>query len=116
MRKALITTVIAVSAGTLALTTNSQARNTPNAPSMRAAVALDDPTIVAIFDEANTADIETGALGAKKGSTKAIRDFGAMLVRDHKAVRTKGRNLAKKLGVTPTPLKDDQELGTMLRQ
>lgn len=69
--------------------------------------ALDDATIVAIFDAANTADIETGELGAKKGSTKAVRDFGAMLVRDHTAVRQQGRDLAKKLGVTPTPPKDD---------
>src|SRR5689334_1030480 len=42
--------------------------------------ALDDPTIVAIFDAANTWDIETGALAEKKGTTKDIRDFGAMLV------------------------------------
>ena len=56
---------------------------------------------------ANTADIETGELGAKKGSTKTIRDFGAMLARDHKNVRQQGRDLAKKLGVTPTPPKDD---------
>jgi putative membrane protein len=52
--------------------------------------ALDDPTIVAIFDAANTSDIETGELGAKKGSTKEIRDFGAMLARDHKNVRQQG--------------------------
>ena len=30
-----------------------------------------------------------------------------MLARDHKAVRQQGRDLAKKLGVTPTPPKDD---------
>src|SRR5690242_6748023 len=41
-------------------------------------VALDDATIVAIYDAANTADIETGGLGAKRGSTQKIRDFGAM--------------------------------------
>jgi hypothetical protein len=70
--------------------------------------ALDDATIVAIFDAANTSDIETGDLGAKKGSTKAIRDFGAMLSRDHKTVRQQGRDLAKKLGVTPTPPADDE--------
>ena len=64
-------------------------------------------TIVAIFDAANTPDIETGELAAKKGSTKEVRDFGAMLARDHKAVRQLGRDLAKKLGVTPTPPKDD---------
>src|SRR2546423_6806613 len=73
-----------------------------------ATVALDDATIVAIFDGANTADIETGELAAKMGSTKAIRDFGAMLARDHKNVRQQGRDLAKKLGVTPTAPKDDQ--------
>ena len=67
---------------------------------------LDDPTIVAIYDAANTWDIETGELAAKNGSTKQIRDFGAMLARDHKMVRQQGRDLAKKLGVTPTPPKD----------
>src|SRR3954465_14812880 len=69
---------------------------------------LDDPTIVAIFDAANTWDIQTGELAAKKGTTKEIRDFGAMLARDHKQVRQQGRDLAKKLGVTPTPPKPDQ--------
>jgi putative membrane protein len=87
--------------GTLAFSLRSaSATTTP-------AAALDDPTIVAIFDGANTADIETGELAAKKGSTKAIRDFGAMLARDHKQVRQQGRDLAKKLGVTPTPPKPD---------
>ena len=66
---------------------------------------LNDPTIVAIFDAANTWDIETGALAVRKGSTKEIRDFGAMLVRDHTVVRKQGRDLAHKLHVTPTPPK-----------
>jgi len=70
--------------------------------------ALDDATIVAIFDAANTADVETGALAEKRASTKELRDFGAMLARDHKMVRQQGRDLAAKLGVTPTPPKDDQ--------
>jgi putative membrane protein len=70
--------------------------------------ALDDATIVAIFDAANTAEIETGSLAAQRGSTQEVRDFGAMLARDHKAVRQQGRDLAAKLGVTPTPPKDDQ--------
>ena len=70
------------------------------------AAKLDDPTIIAIFDAANTWDIETGALAVKKGTTKEVRDFGVMLERDHKAVRQQGRDLAKKLGVHPTPPKD----------
>ena len=68
---------------------------------------LDDPTIVAIFDNANTVDIETGELAAQRGHSKEVRDFGAMLARDHKMVRSQGRDLAKKLGVTPTPPAND---------
>jgi putative membrane protein len=67
---------------------------------------LDDATIVAIFDAANTADIETGKLAAERGTSTAVRQFGAMLARDHQAVRQQGRDLAKKLGVTPTPPAD----------
>jgi putative membrane protein len=67
---------------------------------------VDDPTIVAIFDAANTWDVQTGQLAESRGSTKAVRDFGAMLARDHKTVRQQGRDLAAKLHVTPTPPKD----------
>ncbi len=70
------------------------------------AAKLNDPTIVAIFDAANTWDIETGQIAVKKGSNKEVRDFGAMLARDHRMVRQQGRDLAKKLSVTPTPPKD----------
>ena len=72
----------------------------------QAAKPLDDPTIVAIFDAANTWDIQTGQLAAKRGSTKTIRDFGRMLARDHTGIRQQGRDLAQKLNVTPTPPKD----------
>lgn len=98
-----IASVLAVAAVAFVLRTGSAAP----VPALHAAHALDDATIVAIFDEANTADIETGELAAKWGSTKSIRDFGAMLARDHKAVRQQGRDLAKKLGVMPTPPKPD---------
>ena len=76
------------------------------------APALDDPTIIAIFDAANTADVETGALAAKRGASKEVREFGAMLVRDHTGVRKMGRDLAAKLKVTPTPPKDDASART----
>ncbi|MDB4875000.1 MAG: hypothetical protein JWM41_1446 [Gemmatimonadetes bacterium] len=100
MRKAIVAAALAVaSISTVAFVPKASARTAP---------ALDDPTIVAIFDAANTADIETGELAAKKGTTKEVRDFGAMLARDHKAVRQQGRDLAKKLGVTPTAPKPDQ--------
>ena len=82
---------------------------TPIAPGSRAqaqGTKLDDPTIVAIFDAANTWDIETGSIAEKKGTTPQVRDYGEMIARDHKAVRQLGRDLAAKLGVTPTPPKN----------
>jgi putative membrane protein len=77
------------------------------APAPAPAATLDDPTIVAIFDAANTADIETGELAAERGSSKEVRDFGTMLARDHEAVRQQGRDLARRLGVTAAPPADD---------
>jgi putative membrane protein len=92
---------VALLALTLTITATSASR-----PIEEQAQALDDATIVAIFDATNTADIETGEIATQKASTKEIRDFGAMLVRDHKQVRQQGRDLAKKLGVTPKPPAD----------
>ena len=68
--------------------------------------ALDDATIVAIFDAANTRDMAHGQLAMERGTTPDVRDFGAMLVRDHERVRQLGRDLAAKLHVTPTPPAD----------
>jgi putative membrane protein len=87
------------------------ARSQPAAPPTQASAqsaALDDPTIVAIFDAANTWDIESSGLGAKKSHNKDIVALGKMFVRDHENVRQQGRDLAKKLNVTPTPPKDFQ--------
>jgi putative membrane protein len=103
MRKAAFAMSFGLAALSTAAVVSLAAANTRPTPP----AALDDPTIVAIFDGANTADIETGQLAAERGSSKEVRDFGAMLVRDHKMVRQQGRDLAKKLGVTPTPPKGD---------
>jgi putative membrane protein len=78
----------------------------PAPAAAHASAALDDPTIVAIFDAANTWDIQTGNLAAKKGHDKAVREFGQMIAHDHTVVRQQGRDLASKLHVTPTPPKD----------
>jgi putative membrane protein len=92
----------------LLLTLSLAAPTLPGAELRAQSQNPDDPTIVAIFDAANTADMETGALAERQGAAKEVRDFGAMLVRDHRMVRQQGRDLATKLGVTPTRPKDDQ--------
>lgn len=109
MRRTIISAAIFGVAAAFAIPVVAHSAITRSTQSLEpAARALDDPTIVAIFDAANTADIETGKLAAKRGSTKAVRDLGAMFARDHETVRQQGRDLAKKLGVTPTPPKDDK--------
>jgi len=104
---ALATTAVAALAPAPA---SAQARHT--APAVRlatshspahAAAALDDPTIVAIFDAANTWDIDLGNLALKKSTNADVRTFADMMVRDHSAARKLGRDLAGKLHVTPTP-------------
>jgi putative membrane protein len=79
----------------------------PNLVAQQGDPGPDDATIVAIFDAANTADIEMGQLAMERGSTEAVRNFGRMLVNDHTNVRKMGRDLAAKLGVTPTPPADN---------
>ena len=92
--------------GTMVTLTVALGLPVATARSQASAPRLDDATIVAIFDAANTYDMETGSLAVSKGHSKAVRDFGAMLVRDHGNVRQQGRDLAKSLKVTPTPPRD----------
>lgn len=67
----------------------------------RAPANLTEAGVVAIFDLANTADIETGTLGEQRASNKEVKDYGTMLRQVHTEVRQKGRDLAAKLGVSP---------------
>ena len=76
----------------------------PSLAFAQAAPAIDDAAIAGIFDIANTWDIATGSLAATKGTRQDVKDFGAMLARDHKTVQQQGRDLAAKLKVTPTPV------------
>lgn len=71
------------------------------------AQSLDDAAIVGIFDAANGWDIETGSLAARMASRETVKSFGQMLAHDHEGVRKQGRDLAAKLGVTPTPVAAD---------
>ena len=97
-----IIAVLVAAAIVAVLGTRSQADAEPT--------ALNDAAIVAIFDLANTADIESGKLGAERASNKEVRDYGTMLFQVHTEVRQKGRDLAKKLGVTPV-LPADNTMG-----
>lgn len=71
---------------------------------------LDDATIFAIFDQANMADIWTGRIGVKKGHSEEVRALATMVATDHEAVQQMGRDLAKQLGIIPTPPDNDTSI------
>jgi putative membrane protein len=75
-------------------------------PGPNPAPPLDDATIVAIFDAANTFDIEAGRLAAERSKDSGTLALAQHFIHDHTAVRQQGRDLAAKLGVTPTPPAD----------
>jgi putative membrane protein len=102
------------SVGFVAQRTTAPAPTDPAASAAASAVApaapaqaLDDATIVAIFDQANTYDIDASQLALKKSKNADVRALATQFMNDHKAVRQQGRDLAKKLGVTPTPPKQN---------
>ena len=103
MRRAVaVTAFLGAALAVTGLTTGALAR--PEAQ------PIDEPTVIAIFDLANTADVETGRLAEQRAESKEVRDFGRMLAETHTAVRQQGRDLAKKLGVTPATLSGDHQM------
>lgn len=88
--------------------TSMAASSTTAAPA-----GLTDANIVAILDAANMSDSTWGAIAAAKGTSKDVREFGKMMMRDHHALRKAGQDLAKKLGVTPQPPADDNSQQTL---
>ena len=60
-----------------------------------------DPQIAAIVVTANQVDIDAGKLAQSKGQSKAVKDFGKMMVTDHTGVNKQASALVKKLGVKP---------------
>ncbi len=106
MKKPMIAVALTIFTVASVQAQGSTAALTPAHAPARAAVAaraLDDATIVAIFDAANTWDIETSELAVKKSKNKDVTMFADMMIKDHTAVRKLGRDLAAKLKVTPTP-------------
>jgi putative membrane protein len=91
----------------LAVTTDTSAVGTMSDTAMAPAPALSDANIVYILDNANMLDSAAGAIAATKGTNSEVRDFGKRMMRDHHALRQQGQDLAKKLGVTPTPPAND---------
>ena len=51
--------------------------------------------------EGNLGEIDAGKLAQEKGKSDAVKQFGAMLVKDHSAGNEKAKEVATQLNVTP---------------
>jgi putative membrane protein len=100
-----VSTVALLATGPLAQAQQTTAHAAAK-PTGKAAAKLDDPTIVAIFDATNTATIETNRLAETRAVSADVKALAHHFATDHQTVRQKGRDLAKKLDVTPTPPAD----------
>lgn len=60
-----------------------------------------DPQIAMIAVVADNVDIDAGKLASEQAHDKGVKEFAALMVRDHTSVNEKATALVKKLGVTP---------------
>lgn len=65
------------------------------------AQGLNDAQIASIVVTANQVDIDAGKLAESRASSKEVKDFGAMMARDHASVNKQAVALATRLKVTP---------------
>jgi putative membrane protein len=80
---------------------------TAESPAASASSDLTDANIVALLDHANAADSTAGALAATKATDPAVKQFAKLMMSEHHALRQQGRDLAKKLKLTPEPPAND---------
>lgn len=51
--------------------------------------------------QGNLAEVEVGNLAEQKGASQGVKDFGALLAKDHSAANEKAQQAAAAAGVTP---------------
>ena len=69
------------------------------------ALAADPPSTADVLNKLHTSDqkeIQAGKMAEQNGQTKAVREYGKMLIKDHTAADKKVTTLAKKEKITLT--------------
>lgn len=85
------------------------------APEAPAPATISDANIAAIVVTANTIDIQYADLALAKSQDASVREFAAMVKKDHQSVNEAAGALVTRLGVTPVmnsvafDLRDDAE-------
>jgi len=67
---------------------------------------IDDPTALSMFEALIRYDIETAGLAVKKAVNSDVREVATSFEQGHKGLLKNTQDLAKKLNMTPAPLKE----------
>lgn len=65
--------------------------------------SLDDSKILEILDVVNTGEIEQGQLALSKTQASSVKMFARAMIEDHTDARDDSREVAKRVGISPTP-------------
>lgn len=68
-----------------------------------AAAGMSEENVFGLLEQVHSADSALGSLGAQRGSTTEIKDFGRMILREHMALRRDISSVAQQAGVVPAP-------------
>ena len=66
-----------------------------------AASSLSESNVVSLLEQTHAADSALGALGATKGTSADVKEFGRMILREHHALHKDAADVAQQLGITP---------------
>jgi len=66
---------------------------------------IDDPTALAMFEALINYDIETSGIAVKKAVNADVRELATTFEQGHRGLLKNTQDLAKKLNMTPAPLK-----------
>lgn len=79
-----------------------------------AAASMNDASALGLLRLTHAADSALGALGAERGGSRDVKDFGRMILREHAALGREATALAREIGIaieTPTVPPDDAPAG-----
>jgi putative membrane protein len=76
------------------------------APQAPVRQSIDDATALAMFEALITYDIETAGIAVKKAVNSDVREVATSFEQGHRGLLKNTQDLAKKLNMTPAPLKE----------
>jgi putative membrane protein len=68
-----------------------------------AAASMNESNVIGLLDLTHAADSALGALGATKGTSSEVKEFGRMILREHHALRRDLLAMGEQLGMLPQP-------------